>query len=101
MKLFINNWKFGLKEYQRAFSKSLFLNELNKMLPSLGINDIEKARSGVRAIALEQSGQIVDDFKIINKRNNIHVLSAPSPAATACLAIGENIMHEAIKHCKI
>ncbi len=101
MKLFINNWKFGLKEYQRAFSKSLFLDELNKMIPSLGINDIEKARSGVRAIALEQSGQIVDDFKIINKRNNIHVLSAPSPAATACLAIGENIMHEAIKHCKI
>lgn len=101
MKLFINNWKFGLTEYKRAFSKSLFLDELNKMLPSLNIEDLENSRSGVRAIALEQSGQIIDDFKIINNKNNIHVLSAPSPAATACLAIGENIMNKAKQHFKI
>ena len=97
IKLFINNWKFGLKEYQRAFSKSLFLKELKKMIPTLKIDDIEQARSGVRAIALEKNGHVLDDFKIVNNKNNIHVLNAPSPAATACLAIGENIMNEARK----
>ena len=101
IKLFINNWKFGLKEYQRAFSKSLFLKELKKMIPTLKIDDIEPARSGVRAIALEKNGYILDDFKIVNNKSNIHVLNAPSPAATACLAIGENIMNEARKYFNI
>ena len=67
------------------------------MIPTLKIDDIEQARSGVRAIALEKNGYILDDFKIVNNKSNIHVLNAPSPAATACLAIGENIMNEARK----
>ena len=46
---------------------------------------------------LEKNGYILDDFKIVNNKSNIHVLNAPSPAATACLAIGENIMNEATK----
>ena len=100
-KLFINHWKFGLNEYKRAFSKSLFLKELQKMMPSLKMNDIIKGRSGVRAMALGSDGQVIDDFKIVKNKNNIHVLNAPSPAATACLAIGEQILEEAKKHFKL
>ncbi len=97
-RLFINHWKFGLNEYKRAFSKSLFLKQLQKMMPSLKIEDIIVGRSGVRAMALGNDGEVIDDFKIIKNKKNIHVLNAPSPAATACLAIGEQIMLEAKTH---
>ena len=100
-KLFINHWKFALNEYKRAFSKSLFLKELQKIMPSLKMNDIIQGRSGVRAMALGNDGQVIDDFRIVKNKKNIHVLNAPSPAATACLAIGEQIMKEAKKHFKL
>ena len=93
-KLFINHWKFGLNEYRRAFSKRLFLKELKKIIPSLTMNDIVEGRSGVRAMALGNDGEVFDDFKIIQSKNNIHVINAPSPAATACLAIGDRIVSE-------
>ena len=73
-KLFINQWKFGLNEYKRAFSKSLFLKELQKMMPLLEMRDIVKGRSGVRAIALSKDGIIIDDFKILRNKNNIHTI---------------------------
>ena len=97
-KLFINHWKFGVNEYKRSFSKSLFLKELQKMMPSLKMKDIVSGRSGVRAMALGIDGEVIDDFKIVKNKYNIHVLNAPSPAATSCLAIGEQIMEEAITH---
>jgi len=97
-RLFINHWKFGLAEYRRAFSKSLFLKELQKMLPTLKMEDIVESRSGVRAMALGSNGEVIDDFKIIKNKKNIHVLNAPSPAATACLSIGKQIMEEAKSH---
>ena len=100
-KLFINHWKFGVNEYKRAFSKSLFLKELQKMLPSLKMKDIVSGRSGVRAMALGIDGEVIDDFKIVKNKRNIHVLNAPSPAATACLAIGNQIMEEAKIHFKL
>ena len=88
----------GVNEYRRAFSKSLFLKELQKMMPSLKMKDIVSGRSGVRAMALGIDGEVIDDFKIVKNRNNIHVLNAPSPAATSCLAIGDHIMEETITH---
>ena len=100
-KLFINHWKFGLSEYKRAFSKSLFLKELQKIIPSLEMDDIIKGRSGVRAMALKNNGEILDDFLIVENKRNIHVVNAPSPAATACLAIGEKIMKASKKHFKL
>ena len=90
-KLFAKHWKFGLDEYKRAFSKKLFLNRLQKLIPSLTMDDIKPGRAGVRAMALGDDGEMIDDFKIEYGRNSIHVLNAPSPAATACLAIGEDI----------
>ena len=100
-RLFINHWKFGLNEYKRAFSKYLFLKELRKIIPSLENDDIIKGKSGVRAMALNFNGDIIDDFKIVKHNKNIHVLNAPSPAATACLAIGEEIMKNAESYFNI
>ena len=90
-KLFSKHWKKGLLEYKRAYSKKLFLQTLQKMIPSLTMEDIKPARAGVRAQALDADGGLVYDFKIEEKGNHFHVLNAPSPAATACLSIGEYI----------
>ena len=100
-KLFINHWKFGLNEYKRAFSKSLFLKQLQKMMPSLEMNDIIEGRSGVRAMALGVDGKVIDDFKIAKSKSNLHVLNAPSPAATACLAVGEHVKNCAVENFKL
>ncbi|WP_372746195.1 L-2-hydroxyglutarate oxidase [Lutibacter sp.] len=91
-KLFGKHWRKGIDEYKRAFSKRLFVKELQKMMPSITVNDVQTARSGVRAQAIDFDGNMVDDFKIIHHNNNIHVLNAPSPAATACLAIADEIV---------
>ena len=96
-KLFINHWKFGLNEYRRAFSKRLFLKELKKMIPSLTMEEIKVGRSGVRAMALGNDGEVIEDFMIVKNDKNIHILNAPSPAATACLAIGDEIVEHATK----
>ncbi len=96
-KLFAKHWKFGLDEYKRAFSKKLFLERLQRLIPSLEMNDIREGRSGVRAMALGPDGEMIDDFAIETINNSIHVLNAPSPAATACLAIGEDIVEMAEK----
>ncbi|MBE37249.1 MAG: L-2-hydroxyglutarate oxidase [Flavobacteriales bacterium] len=97
-RLFKNHWRFGLNELVKASSKRVFLNHLRRLIPSLNMNDIVPGRSGVRAIALGQDGDAIDDFKIISIGKNIHVLNAPSPAATACLSIGETIAQEFLQH---
>ena len=97
-KLFFKHWRFGLDEYRRAFSKRLFLSQLQRMCPSLEMEDIKPGRSGVRAMALGSKGDVYDDFKIEYGNKSIHVLNAPSPAATACLSIGDEVMALAEKH---
>ena len=62
------------------------------------MEDLSEERAGVRAMALSDSGEMIDDFKIEFKDNSIHVLNAPSPAATACLSIGEEVKNMAVKH---
>jgi len=89
--LFKNNMGAGLREYQRAFSKKRFLRTLQRMIPSLNMEDIKPARAGVRALLLSKDGNTKDDFRIEYNNRSIHVLNAPSPAATACLAIGDVI----------
>ncbi|MEJ6776798.1 MAG: L-2-hydroxyglutarate oxidase [Crocinitomicaceae bacterium] len=97
-KLFFKNIKFGINEYRRAFSKKLFLKTLQRMIPSLTMDDLKPGRAGVRALLLRQDGDTRDDFRIEYHGNAIHVLNAPSPAATASLAIGGYITDEAEKH---
>jgi L-2-hydroxyglutarate oxidase len=94
-KLFFSNIRFGINEYRRAFSKRLFLKTLQRMIPSLTMDDIKPGRSGVRALLLRQDGDTRDDFRIEYHGNAIHVLNAPSPAATASLAIGGYIAEKA------
>ena len=95
-KLFSRNWRKGIDEYKRAYSKRLFVNSLQKMMPSITINDVQPSRAGVRAQALDSNGCLVDDFKIIEHEGNIHVLNAPSPAATSCLAVADEIVKKII-----
>jgi len=90
-KLFFKNMKFGIDEYRRAFSKKLFLKTLQRLVPSLTMEDIRPGRSGVRALLLSMDGDTRDDFRIEYGDKSIHVLNAPSPAATASLAIGDQV----------
>ena len=90
-KLFFNNVSFGINEYRRAFSKRLFLKTLQHLVPSLTMDDLRPGRSGVRAMLLNQQGDTGDDFRIETTDRSIHVLNAPSPAATAALAIGDYV----------
>ncbi len=89
--LFAKNWKYGLGEYARAFSRKRLLTELQRLIPSLAPEDLHPGSAGVRAQALGPTGALVDDFQIEARGNSIHVLNAPSPAATASLAIGAYI----------
>lgn len=97
-KLFFKNMKFGINEYRRAFSKKLFLKTLQRMIPSLTMDDIKPGRAGVRALLLREDGDTKDDFRIEYHNRSIHVLNAPSPAATASLAIGGYIAKQANEH---
>ena len=96
-KLFLRNMGYGINEYRRAFSKKLFLKTLQRLIPSLTMEDIEPGRAGVRAMLLGTDGNMVDDFRIERRGNRIHVLNAPSPAATAALAIGGHIAEMAAR----
>jgi L-2-hydroxyglutarate oxidase len=84
-------WRDGLAEMRRSFSKNHFARALQHLVPEIGPDDLTPARSGVRAMACTPEGYLHDDFLILEKQHVIHVCNAPSPAATASLAIGETI----------
>jgi L-2-hydroxyglutarate oxidase len=91
------HWRMGLDEYYRSFSKKAFVRGLQKMIPAIRSHHLEPAPSGVRATALDPQGNIITDFKFVTLPQEIHVLNAPSPAATAGLAIGDEIVERAQK----
>lgn len=90
-KLSARFWRAGIKEYGRSFSKRLFVKSLQRLIPELRSEDLLPGGSGVRAQAVDGQGRLVDDFRILVAGRMIHVLNAPSPAATAALSIGEHI----------
>jgi len=96
-KMAAKHYKIELYELYRSFSKKAFVKALNKLIPSLIENDIVRTGSGVRAQALDRNGKLIDDFFIKETHKTIHVLNAPSPAATASLSIGEYISNLALK----
>lgn len=96
-KLAKDNWKMGLDEWYRSFSKKAFVKGLQKMVPAIRPEHLAPSPAGVRAMALRPNGEIVDDFQFETTENEIHVLNAPSPAATAGLAIGDEIVKRAEK----
>lgn len=88
-------WQTGIGEMYRSFSKAAFLQALRRLLPELTADDLQPGGSGVRAQAISASGVLVDDFMISVTGRALHVLNAPSPGATASLAIGKMIVEKA------
>jgi L-2-hydroxyglutarate oxidase LhgO len=84
-------WRMGLHEMYRSFSKRAFVRALRKLVPEIGERDLVPGGAGVRAQAVARNGALVDDFSIVEAPGAIHVLNAPSPAATASIAIGRHI----------
>lgn len=100
-RFFRKHWRFGIDEYRSAWSQAYFIRRLRKLIPTLLSEDIVKSRCGVRATALDPEGGIIDDFKIEQNGNVINVINAPSPAATACLAIGKAIQELATERFEL
>lgn len=84
-------WRMGFAEYWRSFSKRAFVRALQKLMPEIAADDLKEGGAGVRAQALDPSGKLLDDFSIVEAEHQVHVLNAPSPAATASISIGEAI----------
>ena len=84
-------WKVGLYEQYRSFSKKAFLKSLQRLIPAIKQQDLIPGGAGIRAQAVSQEGTLVDDFAFVEERNALHVINAPSPAATSSLSIGKLI----------
>lgn len=84
-------------EVRRSFSKSAFTRELQKLIPNIRTEHLVPKISGVRAQAVDVKGNLLDDFRIVESQQAIHVFNAPSPAATCSLAIGNHIVELARK----
>ncbi|MQG62640.1 MAG: L-2-hydroxyglutarate oxidase [SAR202 cluster bacterium] len=91
-------WKIGMGEVYRSFNKRVFLHDLQRLIPEIRNSDLDSGGSGVRAQAVARDGSLLDDFSIIQERDAIHVLNAPSPGATSSLAIGDHIAGLAVEN---
>lgn len=91
------HWRTGLGELRRSWSRDAYADALRKLIPALKNSDLRPAGSGVRAQAVLPDGTLVDDFRVVGGDRMIHILNAPSPAATASLAIGESIAEMALR----
>lgn len=85
------HWRFGLDEFHRSFSKAAFVRALQHLIPEVGYDDLERGGAGVRAMACDKNGNLIDDFLVLEAERVVNVCNAPSPAATASLAIGKVI----------
>ena len=90
-------WKMGMKEFYRSLNKGAFVRSLQKLVPDIEASHLTRGGAGVRAQEVERNGLMADDFHISETPNAIHVRNAPSPGATASLAIGKDIVSVAAK----
>jgi len=90
-------WRMGMEEMHRSISKPAFVKALQRLLPDIRSEDLVPGGAGVRAQAVSATGALIDDFVIEQTGNAIHMLNAPSPGATASLAIGKKIVEMAAK----
>ena len=88
------HWRTGAAEVLRSLSRRRFLADLRRLVPELGDHSLAPAPAGVRAQAVRRDGTLVDDFLTVRAHRQVHVLNAPSPAATAALEIGRRIAAE-------
>ena len=91
------NWRTGASEIFRSLSKRAFVRALRKLVPKFEDSDLTSAVAGVRAQALAKNGRLVDDFLVVEGPHSIHVLNAPSPAATASIPIGDAVAERAAR----
>jgi L-2-hydroxyglutarate oxidase len=84
-------WRAGIAETARSVSKGRFVAALQRLVPAVRAADLVPAAAGVRAQAVSRDGRLLDDFHIVEGPRMVHVLNAPSPAATASLAIGRHV----------
>lgn len=89
-------WKTGLGEFYRSYNKNAFVKALQKLVPEIQSDDLESGGAGVRAQACMKEGILLDDFYIVEDTRVVHVCNAPSPAATASLAIGDTVSEKII-----
>ncbi len=87
----LREWRTGLKEVHRSLRKSVFVRDLQRLVPEVRSEDLSTGGSGVRAQAVAPDGTLLDDFLIEHTEAALHVLNAPSPGATSSLLIGEHI----------
>jgi L-2-hydroxyglutarate oxidase len=91
----VRYWRMGMGEYRRSLSTRAFVAALQRLVPEVTPADVRRAGSGVRAQAVDPAGRLVDDFLVVESDRMIHLLNAPSPAATASLEIGRTIAERA------
>ncbi len=92
------HWRYGAGELRRSLSKRAFTDAVRRLLPAVETEDLRPAPAGVRAQAVLRDGTLVDDFLIREAPRTVHVLNAPSPAATASLPIGREVARRALAH---
>lgn len=97
LKLAARHWRMGALEMWRSLSKKAFVKALQRLMPEITGDDLVPAQAGVRAQAVGPDGQLVDDFLIRGANGQVHVLNAPSPAATSALNIGNLVVDELAK----
>ena len=90
-KVMLKYWKTGLGEMYRSFNKKAFTKALQRLIPEIKEDHLVESPAGVRAQACDRTGGLLDDFKLITEKRAIHVINAPSPAATSSLSIGKTI----------
>ncbi len=93
-------WRTGVEEVRRSLSRADYAQSLRRLVPEIRTEDLEPLRGGIRAQAVDRQGRLVDDFHIEHGERTIHVLNAPSPAATAALAIGRAIAEMVIQEAR-
>ena len=97
----LQHWMMGLSEFYRSYNKAAFVKALQRLVPELVMDDVRPTGAGIRAQALDPRGQLLDDFSIVEAPRQVHVLNAPSPAATASIAIGKSISQMAQKNFQL
>lgn len=90
-KMASQHWRTGVSEMYRSLRKAAFVRSLQALIPEVTAADLEPGRAGVRAQAVDADGRLADDFRLVEGEAMLHVLNAPSPAATASIAIGEHL----------
>ena len=91
------HWRYGAGERRRSLSKRAFTDAVRRLLPDVTADDLIAAPAGVRAQAVLPDGTLVDDFLIAQSPRIVHVLNAPSPAATASLPIGREVARRVLE----